>query len=111
MRCDYYTWRETFIDYTDISGTIRTLVSIEDRTYWNKHYYTYPDCNSDFEIPRPERTLRDDIAHYGTRLLFENNTWYCSESGIYDVEEICNANAILCKSILRVYKRLGGFER
>ena len=43
-------------------------------------------------------------------LLFENNTWYCSEHGIYHVEELCNKNAILFKSIVRVYKRLGGFE-
>ena len=111
MGCDYYTWIEIVIEYTDPSGHPQTHVEKPDSDEYERNYdFGTSSYDPDFDDP-PEDSLTADIRYYGKKHYMENGKWVCKEYGKQHIEELCEEHKIPFENITAVYKRKNGYRR
>jgi hypothetical protein len=111
MGCDYYTWIETVIQYTDASGNQSEYKEKPEFEEYERHYcFGSPDYDPDFDDP-PEDELVVQIRQYGVKTLYADGAWRCKESGKQRILEICCHHDIPVASLTRVFKQMDGYWR
>jgi hypothetical protein len=114
MGCDYYTWIETVIQYTDSSNNPNEYIEKPECDNYEKNYdyscYSAHTYDPDFDDP-PEHPLYRDIRMYGQKDMYTNNTWVCKPHGKSSVEAICEEQHIPIDKLTRVFKRKNGYIR
>ena len=111
MGCDYYTWIETVVEYTDGEGKAKTYVEKPDFDHYERHYEGYSrSYDPDFEDP-PESGLEIRKREYGEKILYNGARWLCNQSGIDRVKEILASKNIAITSVACAFKRMNGYWR
>lgn len=103
MVCDYYFWFETVIQYFDSEGNVQSYI---EGTIPRYGYNKYPR-DRDFEYVIK---LNDEIEAYGRKVMFENNVWYCLDTGKLRIQEICYKKKIPIHSVWCVFKFMNGYN-
>lgn len=103
MGCDYYTWVETVIIYTDVSGNEQKHIHQEE---WEKHYLS--EYASPTEI---QEMIACDSEFHGTISYYDAGGWDCTEEDRQSILEICNTRTIPEDAIVSVCERLNGWVR
>ena len=109
MGCDYYTWIETVIEYRDTSGVLMTYIDKPEYEQFKRNYVYEESYDSDLE-ERPDQ-LSVDIAHYGKKVLYEDEIWSCTESGKRRSLYLCESQKIPVDRVVTVYKVMNGYWR
>jgi hypothetical protein len=108
MGRDYYTWHETHIIYTDVSGAEVKFVLKEDAK--QGHYAYGHSYDPDFEDPPSfDASLKQAISYYGTKWLYCNGEWVCKEAGQLRVKRILAGYFLPVQELKQVYKVLNGY--
>lgn len=109
MGCDYYTWHETHILFTDPSG-VEVKFVIKDDNKWGHHAYER-NYDPDFEDAHPfDQQMRQDIAFYGKKELYHHKYgWSCNLNGKLRIERILAGYLLPVGTLKQVYKVLNGY--
>ena len=111
MGCDYYTWIETVIEYTNEKGETVEYVEKPEFEQYEKHYEFHSDSyDSDLDNP-PEDSLTLRKRSYGEKILYNGNRWVCLEAGITRVTKVLAGQNIPLDKVVRIFKRMGGYWR
>ena len=94
MGCDYITWEETVIVFTDASGNLQTFIEKDDLTLKEKYRLHTGKYDPDFDFEEPPHDLELDILLYGKKYLFRNGTWECKLYGKERIMTLCEKNGI-----------------
>ncbi|NBR62349.1 MAG: hypothetical protein EBT86_12095 [Actinobacteria bacterium] len=105
MGCDYYTQICTRIIYRDDSGN-----EVEFDIDGPKEP-GYCSSTSDPDLVEPKDEVHERCTEYGEKVLFENQTWTCTDYGKEHIQYICKKNNISEASLVKVYKFMCGWWR
>lgn len=109
MGCDYYTWIETVVEYTNEKGEI--VEYVEKPEFKEKHYvFGDRSYDPDFENP-PDNELDIRKREYGELPLYNGTRWVCLEAGITRVTTILAEKNIPLDKVTRIFKRMNGYWR
>ena len=112
MGCDYYTWIETVIQYTDASGNQREYIDKPAYEAYDRHYcFGEVGYDPDFDAPPGEDELMCMIREYGVKTLYADRKWLCRDHGKQRILEICCHHDIPVGSLTRVFKLMNGYWR
>jgi hypothetical protein len=109
MGCDYYTWIETVVEYTDGEGKTKTYVEKPDFDHYERHYDGYSEHDADFEDPY--NPLEEKKSYYGEKDLYTDGKWVCKPAGIARMTQMLETNTIPLERVTRIFKQLNGYWR